>query len=60
MPRKKKATAKRKAAPKRKPATKAKKNKCAVSLGRAGGLATKRSKKGIFAPSYKKRAKKKK
>lgn len=36
------------------------KSECAVNLGRKGGLATKRAKKGIFSPAYKKKMKSKK
>jgi hypothetical protein len=35
------------------------KSKCASTLGRAGGLATKAAKKGIFSAAYKKKVKKK-
>lgn len=37
-----------------------KKSKCAVSLGRKGGLACKAKKKGIFSSKYKKSRKSKK
>lgn len=56
MPTKKK----RAKAPKTKKAKAPKKSKCAIKMGRAGGIACKKAKKGIFAPGYKKRAKKKK